>query len=97
MRILLVLAIAIFMGTLAVGQNHCAQSPQDSRSKADCEEAAKVIESWNQSCLKVEREGGIFREVLSAKDDSQIALCTIESAKEITKAVLDTHQSDEQV
>jgi hypothetical protein len=97
MRTLCILGTLLLAAATAWTQDRCGDWQRTFKSKADCQEAARLTDEWDRACTKSERDAGIWIENLSAKDQSLFAFCKIEAAKQTTRVVLESHKSDEKV
>ena len=91
--------VALLTVGAGLAQDPCSQWQRTPafKSKADCEEAAKVSDEWNGFCAKAQEKAGLWPQNLSAADRASHEFCEITDSKDTTRAVLASHKENQKV
>jgi hypothetical protein len=94
-----ILVIALLTVGVGLAQDPCSQWQRTPvfKSKADCEEVAKISTEWNGFCAMAHEKAGLWPENLSVADRARHEFCEITDAKDTTSTVLASHKDNQKV
>jgi hypothetical protein len=94
-----IIVVALLTVGAGLAQDPCSQWQRTPafKSKADCEETAKISDEWNGFCAKAHEKAGLWPENLSVADRAGHEFCEITDSKDTTSAVLASHKDNQKV